>query len=400
MRITLTVIAGPHQGLEFSFSRHDTFLVGRSQHAHFQLPLKDKYFSRVHFMVEVNPPQCRIIDMGSHNGTYVNGTRLPYADLRDGDQIRAGHTILKLSVHAEGSDEALSAPALTSASMSGAAGFTGLPEIPGYITTAELGRGCLGAVYLATRLADQIKVALKTIAPAAPGTTAHVKQFLDEAAVLTSLRHPHIVRCQQVGFARGFLYFVMDYVPGTDAGNILKNEGPFDIRRAVRLMCQVLDGLEYAQAKGLNHRDITPANVLLMTADGQELAKLSDFGIARAYEESRLSGLTMTLAGSSSVAFMPPEHITNFQGAAPHADQYSAAATLYTLLTGRHVIDLPKEVHRQLSSIIKSKPVPIQERRPDVGARLAAAIHKALSRNPGQRFADIATFRAALQAAV
>src|SRR5438270_8084565 len=103
MRITLTVIAGPHKGREFSFARHDTFLVGRSRHAHFQLPIKDKYFSRVHFMVEVNPPQCRLIDMGSHNGTYINGAKLLYADLHDGDQIRAGHTILKLSVHPDGS---------------------------------------------------------------------------------------------------------------------------------------------------------------------------------------------------------------------------------------------------------------------------------------------------------
>src|SRR5471030_1578117 len=116
MRIILTVIAGPHKGLEFSFDRHDTFLVGRSQHAHFQLPAKDKYFSRIHFMVEVNPPQCRLIDMGSHNGTYINGARLLYADLRHGDQIRAGHTIIKLSLRAEAGDAdvpVLSAPTET-----------------------------------------------------------------------------------------------------------------------------------------------------------------------------------------------------------------------------------------------------------------------------------------------
>src|SRR3954453_12636571 len=99
MRIILTVIAGPHKkGLEFTFDRHDTFLVGRSKHAHFQLPAKDKYFSRIHFMMEVNPPQCRLIDMGSHNGTYVNGAKTLTADLKDGDQIRAGHTVLRLKL--------------------------------------------------------------------------------------------------------------------------------------------------------------------------------------------------------------------------------------------------------------------------------------------------------------
>src|ERR1700690_4176276 len=98
MRIILTVIAGPHKGLEFSFDKHDTFLVGRSKHAHFQLLSKDKYFSRIHFMMEVNPPECRLIDMGSHNGTYVNGELVLAVDLKDGDQIRAGHTILRVNV--------------------------------------------------------------------------------------------------------------------------------------------------------------------------------------------------------------------------------------------------------------------------------------------------------------
>src|SRR5437667_5484863 len=98
MRVTLTVTGGPHEGQTFSFSGHDTFLVGRSKRAHFRLPAKDRYFSRVHFLVEVNPPQCRLMDMGSRNGTYVNGQRVQSADLKDGDQIKAGHTYLSLKV--------------------------------------------------------------------------------------------------------------------------------------------------------------------------------------------------------------------------------------------------------------------------------------------------------------
>src|SRR3954453_714719 len=98
MRITLKVTAGPHTGQEFSFDRHDTFLVGRSRHAHFQLPIKDRYFSRVHFMVEVNPPQCRLMDMGSHNGTYVNDQKVRTIELHDGDKIQAGRTVLRVAV--------------------------------------------------------------------------------------------------------------------------------------------------------------------------------------------------------------------------------------------------------------------------------------------------------------
>src|SRR5437762_12650864 len=97
MRVTLTVIAGPHAGTEFAFDRHDTFVVGRSQHAHFQLPLKDRYFSRIHFMMEVNPPHCRLIDMGSHNGTFVKGSRVLVADLQNGTKSLGGQYVTRLS---------------------------------------------------------------------------------------------------------------------------------------------------------------------------------------------------------------------------------------------------------------------------------------------------------------
>jgi serine/threonine-protein kinase len=96
MRILIAVIAGPHQGQVFTFTGHDTFLVGRSKRAHFRLPEKDEYFSRSHFLVEVNPPHCRLMDMKSTNGTFVNGKKVQVADLAHGDKIQAGQTILHI----------------------------------------------------------------------------------------------------------------------------------------------------------------------------------------------------------------------------------------------------------------------------------------------------------------
>src|SRR5436305_201118 len=98
MRITLSVETGPHAGKVFSFNGHDMFLVGRSKNAHFRFDRQDMYFSRLHFMVEVNPPLCRILDMNSRNGTYVNGQRVQAAELHDGDLVKAGHTTLRVAL--------------------------------------------------------------------------------------------------------------------------------------------------------------------------------------------------------------------------------------------------------------------------------------------------------------
>jgi serine/threonine-protein kinase len=403
MRITLTVIAGPHKGQKFSFARHDTFLVGRSMHAHFQLPIKDKYFSRIHFMIEVNPPLCRLVDMGSHNGTFINGARLSYADLQDGDEIRAGHTILKLAVDAEGESTHRSARRVTVTGRSDATTLphpSAYPEIAGYRLERELGRGGMGIVYRATRLADNSPVAVKAVVPAATGSVVDAQGLLRDARALAALDHPHIVRLLDQGYVRGLLYFIGEYVPGTDAGTILKRQGPFAIGRAAPLFCQLLGSLEYAHGRNLVHRDIKPANVLMGALGGKEICKLADFGLARVYQASRFSGVTLTIDVGGSTAFMPPEQITNYQGAAPPADQYSAAATLYTLLTGKPILDLPKEINKQFSLILKSQPVPIQRRRVDIPDALAAVIHKALARNPAQRFADVTSFRQAFIKAV
>ena len=95
MQITLMVTEGPEKGRSFSFSGHDTFMVGRDRRAHFQLPANDRYASRFHFLVEVNPPHCLLMDLNARNKTYVNEKPITKIDLKHGDEIRAGHTRLR-----------------------------------------------------------------------------------------------------------------------------------------------------------------------------------------------------------------------------------------------------------------------------------------------------------------
>jgi serine/threonine protein kinase len=128
----------------------------------------------------------------------------------------------------------------------------------------------------------------------------------------------------------------------------------------------LLEALAYAHAEGFVHRDIKPSNLLVTEENGREVVKLADFGLARAYQASPLSGITMVGVFGGTPAFMPPEQVLNFRDAQPAADQYSAAATLYYLLTACYVpypAPTPAEMFRR---ILQDEPVPIRTRRADV----------------------------------
>lgn len=100
MQVSLRVIAGPHTGRVFTFQQHDTFLIGRSESAQFCLP-EDRYFSRHHCLLEIAPPQCFLRDLGSTNGTFVNGQRVDSIYLRSGDRIQGGETVIEVEVTTE-----------------------------------------------------------------------------------------------------------------------------------------------------------------------------------------------------------------------------------------------------------------------------------------------------------
>ncbi len=416
MNVTLTVTEGPHQGRSYTFREHDTFIVGRSKDAHFRLPLKDKYFSRFHFMVEVNPPFCRLMDMASTNGTFVNGRKVTTSDLNDGDVIKGGKTVVTVSLgdddpredsHPIRDDDPPTAPPLhhpnappldepTSGPVT-----SDLPDktppIPRYRIERELGRGGMGVVYLAHREGDATPVALKTITPAVVHSKGTVGRFLREASVLRQLNHPNIVEFREIGQAGDRLYFAMEYVPGIDADGLLKgNRGPLPIPRAVGLVCQVLDGLTYAHARGFVHRDIKPKNILVESSAGHDRVKLADFGLARLYLSSPISGLTLMGEAGGTSAFMSPEQVTNFREAKPPADLYSTGATLYYLITGKKVYDFPPNANLQLLMVLQKDPIPILSRRVDIPPDLARVIHRSLARDPAARFPDAAAMRAAL----
>lgn len=257
----------------------------------------------------------------------------------------------------------------------------------------------MGVVSLALRIQDNRPVALKSVIPEMSGSRDAIDRFLREARILQHLDHPHLVSFLEMGQGNGRLFFASEYVPGKDAARLVKEQGSLAVPRAVALTCQLLEALEYAHSRGFVHRDIKLQNLLIGVdpeASGGEIAQLADFGLVRAYQASSLSGLTALTSLGDAVAFIPPERITTFRDCKPSADQYSAGATLYYLLTSNSPYDLSKKMIEQLTMVLLEDPVPILHRRPNLPIGLAEIIHRSLARHPEDRFPDVWTMGAAL----
>jgi serine/threonine-protein kinase len=417
MGVRLQVVSGPHAGKKFEFAEHDTFLVGRASYAHFRLPKKDPYFSRAHFIIEVNPPRCRLVDLSSSNGTFVNDRRVQETDLVHGDLIRGGDTVLQVSlcdeadttwqrplgkkeeaegrIPSESPREEKGDPVAPDVVMLAEAKEQ--PTLTKYRLIRELGRGGMGIIHLAAARDSGRLFAIKTISPHGAVSPREVQRFIREASILRQLVHPNIVRFHEFGEFDDGVFLAMEYVQGSNAQQMVQRAGPLAIKPAVNVTIRLLMALDYAHAKNFVHRDIKPANLLIgRDANGIQV-KLSDFGIARVYQTSKLSGLTMQGDIGGSVGYMAPEQITHYRSASPLSDLFSTTATLYFLLTGKLIYDFPPNIAGRVRMILQDRIVPIGRRREGLPSTLVGVIDRGLQRDPQHRFPSAASMIEALR---
>jgi serine/threonine-protein kinase len=390
----LSVIKGPHRGTRLEIDQHSTVLVGRGSVAQLRL-VDDVHASRHHFLLELNPPRCYLRDLGSRNGTYVNGEKVRECLLKDGDVIGAGQTHIRFGADAAHEASTVGGSARTPAPGKVVTGLA-LPPVPGYEILRLLGQGGMGAVYLARRQATGQQVALKVLVPDSSTGEAQLRRFLREISVLSQLDHPRIVRFHEMGLAAGQVFFAMDYVPTVPFEDLLAQQPePVRLRTCCELVCEVLDGLAYAHARNFVHRDIKPANMLVSREGKQLQARLADFGLAKNFSSSGLSGLTHEGQALGTYAFMAPEQVLEARNATPAMDIYGVGATLYRLIANAFPHDFAGKLD-PLLVVLEVPPVPIRSRCPTVPRELAAVVEQALARDPGQRFATAEAMRQAL----
>ncbi len=266
--------------------------------------------------------------------------------------------------------------------------------LAGYAIDGVLGRGGMGMVYRARHPRLPRVVALKLLNQDVSADPELRARFDREADIVARLDHPGIVAVHDRGVENGQPWLAMQYIEGIDTSRL--DPATVTVERAARIVGEVAAALDYAHSRGVLHRDVKPANILLTAARAGrvERAVLTDFGIARLLTAN--TQLTSTGTFTATLAYASPEQLSGMP-VDHRSDQYSLACTLFALLSGRApfaATDPGQVVAGHLA-----RPVPPLAR-PDVPAQLNAVIARAMEKNPIERFASAGEFAAAVLQAV
>ncbi|MCB9658532.1 MAG: protein kinase [Sandaracinaceae bacterium] len=267
-----------------------------------------------------------------------------------------------------------------------------------YIVEREIGRGGMGAVFVARHNVTGRRVAIKWLLPGFADGEQAVARFLREAQLAASVDHENVVDIYDVGRDESGFYLVMEFLKGRSLADRLA-EGPMSVRELVDVMRGVCAGLAAAHLTGVIHRDLKPENIFLAEARNQQggvVPKLVDFGVSKTLVtgESYVR-LTGTNVAMGTPYYMSPEQIRSAADVGIEADIYSLGVIAYEALAGV----LPFVGDSVAAIILKvgmEKEAPIQTHCPDLPAHVANAVHRALSKDAQQRFPSAGAFYAAL----
>ena len=263
--------------------------------------------------------------------------------------------------------------------------------IVGYRIDELIGRGGMGVVYRATNVALNRIYALKVLAPELVDDEQFRERFKREMRIAASLHHPNVVGIHYAGEHDGLLFLVMDFISGTDLRQVMEKSGPIESHRANQLLTQLASALDAAHGRGLVHRDVKPANVLIAVNEGEERAYLTDFGLAKRFDsESSIASLTQTGVVIGTVDYMSPEQITGGHTDA-RTDIYALGCVFFQMLTGQVPYQRQDSVATLYAHVHEPPPAlerPLDELYPTFGA----VIERAMAKDPDERYLSAGDF--------
>jgi len=265
-----------------------------------------------------------------------------------------------------------------------------LEQLGPYRLGAKIGQGGMGSVYAAVDTETGEAAAIKVLSPTLAAEEGFRVRFEAEIESLKKLRHPNIVRLYGYGEQSGTLFYAMELVPGTSLEDELRAGRRFEWREVTGIAVKLCRALKHAHDHGVIHRDLKPAN-LLLTPDGE--IKLSDFGIARLFGNTRLTSDGGVLG---TAEYMAPEQASG-GAVTDRCDQYSLGGVLYALLAGRPPFRA-KSLVEMLQLQRYAEPDPVNRYAPQTPAELARIIHQLLEKDPQKRFANTLILGRSLEA--
>jgi YVTN family beta-propeller protein len=248
----------------------------------------------------------------------------------------------------------------------------------------ELGRGGMGVVYRATQVSLGRQVALKVIASGLADQEGFRERFVRESRLAASLDHPNVIPVYAAGEHEGVLYIAMRYVEGTDLRALIRKDGRLDPLRAAGVIAQIASALDAAHERGLVHRDVKPANVLVAARGGGEHVYLTDFGLTkRSASETSLTG-----AGEwvGTLDYVAPEQVRGDVVDA-RADVYALGCVLHEMLTGQVPFPRENDLAKLWAHMSDDAPSAL-ELAPGVPPGLAAVSQRAMAKDPADRFSE------------
>ncbi|RMG12339.1 MAG: FHA domain-containing protein [Planctomycetota bacterium] len=371
-RFALVVERGRSKGKSLRLKPNGAVVVGREGSNH--LVVSDPQASRKHFRVEGTLGEFVLEDLGSSNGTFVNGQRVAgRVTLREGDKIALGETLVYFLQEAQGPEGAPRRGELTGR------------EVAGYRIGRLLGRGGMGTVYEAVQMSLERTVAFKTLAPELVKDPQLIERFIAEARAAGRLSHANLVAVFDVGREGDLHYYSMEYMAGGSVEDRLRAEGRLPFEETLPIVFDAARGLEYAQKHGLVHRDIKPDN-LMIGADG--VVKISDLGLA--------TFSTRPEQVSGSPHYIAPEQALGRE-IDHRADLYALGVTWYHLLCGETPFSgsSPAEIARKH---VEAEPPPLAERAPDVPRDVVAVVERLMAKDPEARLPSARKLQADLAA--
>src|SRR3954447_24873901 len=265
-----------------------------------------------------------------------------------------------------------------------------------HVIRGVAGRGGMGIVYRAMHLPLKREVALKVIAPGSSTDDEFRARFRHEFEAMASIQHPNVIPIYHAGEEDGFLYVTMRYVDGDDLARLVAAETRLEPVRAAVLIAQVAAALDAAHARGLVHRDVKPANVLIESAGELENALLTDFGLTKSLQSDAKMTKTGTLIGTFD--YTAPEQLGN-RPVDARTDVYALGCVLFQTLTGR--VPFPRDsVGATLFAHFESEPPSVTALVPEAPAALDAVIATAMAKDPAARYQSAGDLARAALAAV